>query len=308
MRKLDQVLDHLKMVAVDDNLESDRYWGVSFDEKTDGSYSAIVASSCLAIEVNDIGFVPEDRFFGYLDNKWYPETRYPLSNGYILDKLYDQNLDNYTRLTLPVTNLVNFLSQMENANKQQSRVVISRGIIDEGELICKLEKKLNGDCVFTHPRVNKPFIVEREKTKIPLKDIRDGEYYCCSVNGEADDVFYISANKVFGKVKIGIVHSPTGFFDMKVEDVNRLDDIEQKYVLGVPDVKNESHGFSHIDCMRLWMVCKVFVMSGGKNIDIFIHKTDPLADIFISNQETPGEHVISAKIAVLDPYAGPQRR
>ena len=304
---LGETLDYLMRVGVEYNLHQSNYWGVLFSKK-DGVQSATITSPFYAIQVEGLDIEPQGEFYSYFENAW-TKNPYPVSVEEVLVELSRKN-EFVGKIIVPFTNLVNRVGTLTDLEKKKTRLIFAPGVLEQGEVLLKFTN-MGGIMQSVNSKIPKPFLIDR-LSFISHDDIKNNAhvYYRCRIVGMTDDAYLVTCLEPFGKVRIGLHYSESGFIPDNMDEINSLSKIPKQRILFINTVEPQNLVIPpiHVDCSMFLDVVKVMGLSGTSFLEIHVgnHYNHPILIRNIRNNDK--EPQISIMYATLNLGFGPQRR
>jgi hypothetical protein len=303
--QLGVVLDFLMRPGVEYNMQKRKYWGVLFHQKLNAPVSAIVASAFFAIEMENVAVDPKGQFFYYVENEWGPSP-YPRPAENILEAF--KMVTPAGHITAPLPNLLNHIGKLHEDVRKRSRIIFSPGRLDRNDVILRFVKEADGIIRARNPKSPKAFLPVNGP--FPPDFGMRGQFYKCRILGEEEDIIMVEVIDIYGKVRLGVKHSPQGFIPDSMEAINDLKDIAPELIYGINQTMPQKwFPFpTHVDCMMLYDLLKVFSIIETKFVDISF-SYDPNRPMIIRNRkESPLDPQINVVVATLNQGFGAQRR
>lgn len=305
------LLDFLMRPATEYNMQDNRFFGVLFHQKSNKTISAIVASAFYVVEVENVSMSPKGEFFRYrMENEkesWHTSP-YPKSGDEILQQFARFYPEGSIRAPLP--NLINHIGKFHDDVKKRSRIIFSPGIIERDCFALKFVKESDG--------ISRARVASVKKAIVPINGPfpphfgEKPDYYVCKKVRETESEILVDVINIYGKVKVGINHSPHGFVVSRedMSSLNLLTKMDPELICCIQQTQPKGwlpHP-THFDCMMFYDLLKVFLFSGAHFIDIFFGNS-PNSPVVIKNvKRNPEDIGINVIVAPLNQEFGPQRR
>jgi len=303
--QLGTILDFMMRPGVEYNMQKRKYWGVLFHQKFNAPLSAIVASAFFAIEMENVSVNPKGQFFYYVEDDWGPSP-YPITGDEILSSF--QAFSPAGNITAPLPNLLNHIGKLNEDVRKRSRIIFSPGRIEKNDIILKFQKYPDGVVRARNAKIQKVFIPVNGP--FPADFGMRNQFYKCRILEQLESEVLVEVIDIYGKVRLGIKHSPHGFVPDNMEAINDLSGFPPELIYGINYTEPQRWlPFpTHIDCMMLYDLLKVFTIIETKFIDI-LFSYDPNKPIVIKNRkENPLDPQINVIVATLNQTFGAQRR
>ena len=296
---INDLLAGLSRCGVDYNYQDMNCVGVLFWKREDGTMSAVVAAGSFTVEIRDIGFVPEGEFFNFASNAW-------AKNSYPADvKKLQERIDNYefmSKITVPFTNVVNGINQLNDDMKKKSRIILSPNTLNEGDMLLKFKQE-GSNMVFRHPKVNKAFIANSE--------VKKDVVYKCRVISENSDAYLVEIIEEYSKVRFGMHVSPNGFIPSDIQSVNELRTNNDRIILRVNSVEvkeDEQMPPMHYDTKLFYDLIRILGIMPTMYMEILTGNSPTSVTLIRNVRNNDKEKQINIYLGSLNPYYGAQRR
>ncbi len=307
-----KVLGMLSDIAILQNKGKENLWGVLFNTiggpKGEPIDEAFVLATppgnhnpSVMVRVSEFGPLEYDKnapYFHYKD-EGFLRNQWPITPEEIHRKISTFEFPH--RIRFPYGNLINFIYENfpDDLARTRVRAIIkaNRGEVPPEHILCKF----NDNKVFKHPKVDKPFVLDKYSS-YPYEAVTPGSIYVCRIIDEKDDAYIVSAkNKFFKGIQIGLYETVGGGYfpesDKEILDFNNYPK-HRVFNLPIPDINFEFHpihiqGSILMDCLKLF--------TGFELVDILMGANHKQPILITGVREGDDYPNIECFVAPLDP-------
>jgi hypothetical protein len=188
---------------------------------------------------------------------------------------------------------------LSDSEKRKSRLVLSPGVLNPGEFIMVF----NDNKEFKSPKSEFPFVaVDGPQGVIPRALVRPGQPYKVVQADPLDHPFDIFVLEPYGKVRMGVWHSPGVFLKDEIELANTLRGVGQDriFTINMTDPVNMSMPIPHIDMMAFYDMIKVFALNSPGQIEMHIGEHEKCPIMLRNIPNSPEDFIVTIVLTPID--------